>query len=408
MSERWHVYLTGGQKIAWALDEDLWWVKWALGGYCQWASLPQARIVHAAWPAGVNAIPWAALRGKTVVCQADNPPAFYLGVEGFAEAVAKVGLWIARTSEALAQFRCLGLPVVLVPYCVDHAVFRRLSNREEIRRSLGIAEEDFVIGNFHRDSEGSDLAKPKRQKGPDILLEVAKELNRCIPHLVVLLAGPRRHWLLRALRAEGIRVVFAGDEPGDADDYKKNILPRKRLNELYQVLDVCVIGSRWEGGPYSVLEALAAGTAVISTPVGTSRDVLSDECRFTNVEEAVNLLERHAKERSLAEFCRVAAEGAARTHSPEALKTALLAAYETLPAGGVPFLDAVSSAKGLLVGRLCRQAENPSTHIAEIVGRVHGRVAEIGRFEGAIDYRDDGTLESLENCAAQIVAARKL
>ncbi len=408
MSRRWHVWLAGWQKVAWALDEDLRWVKWALDGCCAWTSLPRAKIVHAAWPAAVRTIPFGALLGKMVVCQADNPPAFYLGVEGFAEVVAKVGLWIARTHEAAAQFRCLGLPVALVPYCVDHTVFRRLSNRQEIRRSLGIAEDDFVIGNFHRDSEGSDLAKPKRQKGPDILLEVAKELNRRIPHLVVLLAGPRRHWLLRALRAEGIRVVFAGDEPGDADDYKKNILPRKRLNELYQVLDVCVIGSRWEGGPYSVLEALAAGTAVISTPVGTSRDVLSDECRFTNVEEAVNLLERHAKERSLAEFCRVAAEGAARTHSPEALKTALLAAYETLPAGGVPFLDAVSSAKGLLVGRLCRQAENPSTHIAEIVGRVHGRVAEIGRFEGVIDYRDDGTLESLENCAAQIVAARKL
>ena len=259
MSGSWHVHLAGGQKVAWALDEDIAWVRRSLDDKCRWTSLPLARIVHAAWPSAVSAIPAKALRGKFVVCQADNPPSFYLGTEGFDQVSKRVHLWIARSSEAEEQFRWLGLPVLRVPYCVDPAIFRPLANRMEIRRSLGLADDAFVIGNFHRDSEGADLLKPKLQKGPDIFLGIARSLRGKVPGLTVLLAGPRRHWLLNSLQAEGIPVVFAGEESGAFDDYPRNILSRARLNELYQALDACVISSRWEGGPYSVLEALAAG-----------------------------------------------------------------------------------------------------------------------------------------------------
>lgn len=403
MSERWHVCLAGGQKIAWALDEDLHWVRRSLGERCKWTSLPPARIVHAAWPAAVNAISEGALRGKTVVCQADNPPSFYLGTEDFAEAAARVDLWLARTSEAAAQFEGLGLRAARVPYCVNPEIFRRLPGRDVIRRSLGIAAGDFVIGNFHRDSEGNDLRQPKKQKGPDVFFEIAKQLNGRIPHLVALLAGPRRHWLLSALRAEGIRVAFAGNEPGADDDYARNILARERLNELYQALDVCVVSSRWEGGPYSVLEALAAGTAVISSPVGTSRDVLPAECVFRSVAEAADLLERHAGGRSLDALCGCAAEKAARTHGPEALKKSLLAVYEGLPAGGVSMGALFSSAWAMLRRGRRRKA---SASIEQVMKKVRQRAAGITESPGLIHFQDGGDREDLIGCAAQIVAAR--
>jgi len=333
MNGGWYVHLAGGQKVAWALDEDLAWVRRSLDDKCRWTSLPRARIVHAAWSAAVSSIPADALRGKFVVCQADNPPAFYLGTEGFDQVSKIVDLWIARSSEAEEQFRWLGLPVTRVPYCVDPDIFRPLANRMEVRRSLGLAADAFVIGNFHRDSEGSDLRKPKFQKGPDILLEIARSLRGKVPGLTVLLAGPRRHWLLNSLRAEGISVVFAGEERGASDDYPHNILQRSRLNELYQALDVCVISSRWEGGPYSVLEALAAGCVVISSPVGTARDVLPDECLFNSVERAVALLEEAARSEELREACSAASDKAAATHGPCAVAASLQKIYTNLPKG---------------------------------------------------------------------------
>ena len=77
---------------------------------------------------------------------------------------------------------------------------------------------------------------PKMQKGPDLFLEIARGLRERVPALVVLLAGPRRHWLRRALEQAGLRVVFHGKDTGDADDYEVNILTREELNRLYEHL----------------------------------------------------------------------------------------------------------------------------------------------------------------------------
>ena len=406
MSERWHVCLAGWQKVAWALDEDLRWVRRALNDHCCWSALPLARIVHAAWPAAVKAIPAGALRGKTVVCQADNPPAFYLGDDVFAAATPLVNLWIARSGEALSQFHCLGLPAARVPYCVDPGVFRPLPDRAGIRRSLGLPEKAFVIGNFHRDSEGADLERPKRQKGPDLFLQIARGLKERVPGAVVLLAGPRRHWLLGALRDAEIPVVFAGREPGEGDDFQDNVLPRERLNELYQALDVCVVSSRWEGGPYSVLEALAAGTTVISTPVGTARDVLLQACLFRTVGEAVDLLATHAERGLLSAPCAEAAASAAHTHSPAAVRDALLHAYGAMPVGRTGIIEAARSAWALVSGRVVARTASRDESLRAMVKTVRDKSMSLCGEVDFIDCPDYGTQDNLIECAARIAAAR--
>ena len=340
------VHLLGGQKIKWALDEDLHWARRALEGAVQFSTLPFAGVVHAAWWPAILAAGSAALRGKFVVCFADNPPAFYLTRPEFRRIARRIDLWIARSSEAREQFETLGLPVRTAPYCVDPALFRPIEGRAAIRVSLGIPPDAFVIGNFHRDSDGSDLAKPKMQKGPDHFLEIARGLSGRVPSLVVLLAGPRRHWLRRALEASGIRVVFHGQETGDADDYEVNIQPREELNRLYQALDVCVISSRWEGGPYSVLEALFAGRPVISTPVGTSRDVLDPRAVFSDSGEAVNLLADHFRTGSLATCTQSSREMALASHSADALEKELRDIYSVIPFHNPSLLEAAQSLAG--------------------------------------------------------------
>ncbi|MFA7342781.1 MAG: glycosyltransferase family 4 protein [Terrimicrobiaceae bacterium] len=325
------VHFLGGQKIPWALDEDLRWARQALAGPMRFSPLAFAGVVHAAWWPAVLAAGPAALRGKFVACFADNPPAFYLTRPDFRRIARRVDLWIARTREAREQFEVLGLPARTAPYCVDPGVFRPTGDREAIRRGLGIPPDAFVIGNFHRDSEGSNLARPKMQKGPDLFFEIAKGLHGRIPALVVLLAGPRRHWLRRALGASGIRVVFHGKDTGDADDFGVNILPREELNRLYQALDVCVISSRWEGGPYSVLEALFAGRPVISTPVGTSRDVLDSSAIFADPHGAVALLEDHFRTGSLAAEAGLSRMRVLASHTPAALGRSLREIHAAIP-----------------------------------------------------------------------------
>lgn len=347
--DSWHIHFAGDQKVKWALDEDLKWARAALGEHARLTSLPQARIVHAAWWPALEAIGQGALAGKTVLCFADNPPALYLSQPGFAEAAKYVDRWIARSREALAQFQSLDLPAVRAPYCVDPEIFKALP---DFRRE---SDGHFVIGNFHRDTEGANLAKPKAQKGPDIFLEIATVLHRRVPQTLVLLAGPRRHWLRANLAERGVPFRFVG-EVREGDDFETNILDRPTLNRLYHELDVCVVSSRWEGGPYSVLESLFAGRPVISTPVGIARDALPPECLYRSVEEAVTLLENHFHKRSLAAPAEEARRIARRENSLERLRECLLAVYEPLPRGGASLAGAARSGWHMVKHRLARPA----------------------------------------------------
>lgn len=350
------VHLAGWQKIAWALDEDLRWARTALEGRVVFSDLPRARIVLAAWWPAVEAIGEAALRGKTVVCFADNPPAFYLTRPGFAKVANRVDLWVARSREAVHQFQTLGLPVEQAPYGVDPEIFKPLADAASIRRELDIPPDAFVLGNFHRDSEGADLTRPKVQKGADIFLEIARGLHRRLPRALVLLAGPRRHWLVRNLESGGIPFRFAGEKPGADDDYERNILDRPALNRLYQAMDVCVVSSRWEGGPYSVPEALLAGRALISTPVGIARDLLPAGALFRSPESAVDLLAGHAAAGSLDESARLGREAVLKSNSLAALRTRIQAIFQTLPDGAPAIGESLRSAGSLVLARLRKPA----------------------------------------------------
>jgi glycosyltransferase involved in cell wall biosynthesis len=324
------VHFFGGQGIGWALDEDLDRARAALGDQVVAGRFASSRIVHSAWWPPLLRIGTRALSGKSVVCFADNPPAFYLTRPGFERAAARVDLWIARSREALDQFRQLGLPAALAPYTVDPGVFHPLpdSERMKVRASLGFAPGDFVVGNFHRDSLERDVSLPKAQKGPDQFLDVVTEAARTIPNLKVLLAGPRRHWLRRMLDQKNIPFAFSGTIL-EGDDFSCNVLPRDALNRLYSALDAVVISSRWEGGPYSVLEGLFAGRPVVSTQVGMARDLL-DGWLYSSPAEGASLLA--AINREHPDFSGLRGRALA-SHSADALASALLDAYAKFPDG---------------------------------------------------------------------------
>lgn len=139
----------------------------------------------------------------------------------------------------------------------------KAADRKEARKELGFSDKDFVIGSFQRDTEGHDLKSPKLEKGPDILCDYVCSLKEKDP--IVLLGGWRRQYVIRRLKEAGIKFVYF-----ELPDFNK-------LNLMYNALDLYVVGSRYEGGPQSILECAITKTPIISTDVGVASEVLALE-----------------------------------------------------------------------------------------------------------------------------------
>lgn len=378
-----HVHYFGGQGIGWALDEDLNRAREAVAGRVHAGTFARSPIIHSAWWPPLVRAGRNALDGKSVVCFADNPPAFYLTCPGFEQAAARVDLWIARSREAVDQFRELGLSVAFAPYTVSRDIFRPISvaERKGIRDKLGIFEGDFVVGNFHRDSLERDISLPKAQKGPDIFAETVDQARRSIPSLKVLLAGPRRHWLRGELTRRGIPFLFTG-RVLDHDDFDVNVLPREELNRLYAALDCVLISSRWEGGPYAVLESLFASRPVISTRVGMATDLLGG-CLYSTPEEGAGLLASIAVTKP--DFSPIR-DAALASHSTRALGSGLTEAYAGLRGDPEPVGRAAKAVITLGLSRLHRKFRQPlGSHpgVAEIMESVRRKVPGSSRVAGA-------------------------
>jgi glycosyltransferase involved in cell wall biosynthesis len=334
------VHFSEGDDSGWAIDEDLRLVRSALAGRFEATSLLRSEIVHAVW--WVRMLPFSRrdLRGKHVLCNADNSPFYYATEPEFLKVREQVTLWIARSREAVSQFTALGLNSRFAPYTFDPALFHPVPQEDPQIRGLiekwRIPEDRYLIANFHRDTEGNALASPKLQKGPDAFLEIVARLHEEGAPIHVLLAGPRRFYLRRTLAERGVPFTFMGEETGGRDDFGVNILPRSTLNLLYNIADLHLISSRWEGGPQSVLESAATRCKVISTPVGLAPDVLAPECLFSDITEACEIVRRDIRENSLAPHSEGQFTRARQNHTEEALRRHLVEIYESLPPVSLP------------------------------------------------------------------------
>jgi glycosyltransferase involved in cell wall biosynthesis len=125
--------------------------------------------------------------------------------------------------------------------------------------------ERFVIGSFVKDGVGmGEGLEPKLLKGPDTFVAVVARVREHVPSLSVLVTGPARGYVRRALDQLGVP--------------NRHVLARTRseLGQAYRDVDVCLVTSRQEGGPKSVFEAMASGVPVVSTRVGQAAEVIAD------------------------------------------------------------------------------------------------------------------------------------
>jgi glycosyltransferase involved in cell wall biosynthesis len=125
-----------------------------------------------------------------------------------------------------------------------------------LRRVLGIREQEFLILSMSR------LA---RDKGLEHLIDAAAILTRYETCFKVVIAGdgPIRAQLEERVRDLGVadRVVFVGF--------------REDIADLLAASDLIVLPSLREGLSIALLEAMAAGRAIVATSIGSHRELAS-------------------------------------------------------------------------------------------------------------------------------------
>jgi glycosyltransferase involved in cell wall biosynthesis len=236
---------------------------WALR-VAQAISRSGARLVHTHLHVAPYVLPALALLPIRSVHTVHNLAGRELGLLGavaqrLAYALGTIPVAVAHAVGASVERRYGVRNVTVIPNGVP--IPRQLmapADRDRPRAALGLAPDDVVLAFVGR------LAP---QKDPALLLEAfAASVAAKHPRAALLFVGdgPLRRPLQERAQALGIaaRVLFAG--------------VRRDARELLEAVDVLVLPSGWEGSPMSVLEAMAAGKAVVATAVGGVPELIED------------------------------------------------------------------------------------------------------------------------------------
>ena len=285
------VFLFGRDNVGWSIDEDRKYAGAFLRelGYMMTSNFLRADIVHSIWwnlLLGFKAYP---LRRKKIIAvitheESTDSPEFLKGRRF-------VNLWIAPSQAMYRKLELVGADVRYQPFYVDEKIFTKLDkSKKELAQELGIDYEllrgKFVIISTQRDSLGTDLGKPKWQKEPGLLINILSGLPK--DKFILLLAGPRRRWVIDQCRERHIPYWYYGEEPqGLTDDIWRNTLDKPCINKLHNLADLYIVSSRSEGGPKAVLESAFAKTMILSTGVGLAPDFLHPWCIYRTAEEAI-------------------------------------------------------------------------------------------------------------------------
>lgn len=135
--------------------------------------------------------------------------------------------------------------------------------REDVRRSLGFSESDFVIGT---------VARLAQHKGHDDLLDALAERMKREPHIKMLWVGDGwwRERLVERARTLGLKTCGP-----DAQIVLTGLVPPARIPAMMRAMDVLAHPSYREGLPRTVPQALLCGVC----PVAYDCDGTGEVCR---------------------------------------------------------------------------------------------------------------------------------
>ncbi len=300
------IFLFGRDKVGWSIDYDRKYTQAFLKelGYTMTSNFLRADVVHSVWwdlLLGYRAYPLRWKKIITVITHeiSTTSPEFLKGRRF-------VNLWIAPSQAMYKKLKLVDADVKYQPFYVDERIFVRLNkSKQEIAQELGIDYEllrdKLVISSIQRDSLGVDLSKPKWQKGPDLLMNILSKLPKS--QFILLLAGPRRHWVINQCQELHIPYRYYGEEPqGLTDDIRWNTLDKPTINKLYNLTDLYLVSSRSEGGPKAVLESAFTKTMILSTGAGLAPDFLNPWCIYRTAEEAIQKIKEIIEGKDISQF----------------------------------------------------------------------------------------------------------
>lgn len=143
---------------------------------------------------------------------------------------------------------------IVIENGIDATAYAR-GARERVRREWGIGDDEFVLGTVGLLNEA---------KGHGDLIDAAARLVARCPRLRVMIVGEGdlRSELERRIAQHGLGAVV------------RLLGYRNDVPDVLSAFDAFCLPSLWEGLPYVVLEAQAAGLATIVTDVNGSRDIV--------------------------------------------------------------------------------------------------------------------------------------
>jgi glycosyltransferase involved in cell wall biosynthesis len=149
--------------------------------------------------------------------------------------------------------------VATVANGIDPARFIQQPTKPTLRAAFGLAEDDVVV--LH----ASNMRKVKRVVD---LVHSAAQTTKRDPRLVYLLLGdgPLKNDAERACAAAGLADRFTVRGWVEHDD----------IADFMAIADIFVLPSEAEGQPLAILEAQAAGCAVIAADIPACRELISD------------------------------------------------------------------------------------------------------------------------------------
>lgn len=184
-----------------------------------------------------------------------------------ASLIEKVVISCEATRHAMVKTGIEAEKICRIPLGVDLDRFRPVDEAQKqiVRRQLCVPENAICIGSFQKDGMGwNEGTDPKREKGPDVFLDVVARLIKNNPTIFVLLTGPARGYMINGLKKLGVRYAHF-----ELENYQDIV-------SCYHALDMYLITSRSEGGPKAFLESWATGVPVVSTRMGMPADLITD------------------------------------------------------------------------------------------------------------------------------------
>lgn len=180
-----------------------------------------------------------------------------LGADAVVAASHSLARLIAKSQPLLRA------PIVTMPNAVDCHRFQPAPDTCGLRRALGIAKSDFVIGS---------TTNMLRYEGLDVLLDAVERLRDRLPalHVVLVGTGTQHAWLAGEVARRGLPVTFTDQVP--ADDIPSYLA----MFDLFVVPRRDAAITRF-ASPIKLVEAMASGLACVGSALGDIVDLLADE-----------------------------------------------------------------------------------------------------------------------------------